>query len=63
MRCDADMNEPSGLQFAGASLVKSLIILHCLTHGLNNEEHSSKQTGDSVETQLQILTTDRRPTL
>lgn len=63
MRCDADMNELSGLQFAGASLAKSLIIIHCLTHGLNNEEHSSDQTGDSVETQLQVLTTNRRQTL
>lgn len=57
------MNEPSGLQFADVSLGKSLIIIHGLTHGLNNEEHRSDQTGDSVETQLQILTTNRRQTL
>lgn len=30
-----------------------------LTHCLNNEEHSPKQTGCSAETQLQILHTQR----
>lgn len=33
-----------------------------LTHRLNNEEHSSQQTGRSAETQLQILGGDMTQT-